>query len=66
MDLYPSIPLWKVQFGPAAKPQAPLIKFSDHGILDLDRYILYLSDYDDYGKARLSVSPCWNLECSKR
>ena len=55
MDLYPSIPLRKFQFGPAAKP--PLIKLSDHGILGLDSGIFYLSDCDHYGKARLSVSP---------
>ena len=54
MDLYPSIPLRKFQFGPAAKP--PLIKLSDHGILGLDKDIFYLSDYDHYGKTRLSVS----------
>ena len=55
MDLYPSIPLRKFQFGPAAK--RPLIKLSDHGILGLNRDIFYLSDYHHYGKARLSVSP---------
>ena len=43
MDLYPSIPLRKFQFGPAPKP--PLIKLSDHGILGLNRDIFYLSDY---------------------
>ena len=55
MDLYPSIPLRKFQFGPAAKP--PLIKLSDQGILGLDEDIFYLSDYDQCGKPRLSVSP---------
>ena len=55
MDLYPSIPLRKFQFGPAAKPS--FIKLSDHGIMGLNRDIFYLSDYDHYGKARLSVSP---------
>ena len=55
MDLYPSVPLKKFQFGPAAK--SPFIKLSDHGILGLDKDIFYLSDYDHYGKARLSVSP---------
>ena len=55
MDLYPSIPLRKFYFGPAAK--SPLIKLSHHGILGLDKDIFYLSDYDHYGKARLSVSP---------
>ena len=55
MDLYPSIPLRKFRFGPAAAP--PLIKLSDHGILGLDYDIFYLSDYDHYGKVKLSVSP---------
>ena len=55
MDLYPSIPLRKFQFGPAATP--PIIKLSDHGILGLDKDIFYLSDYDHYGKVKLSVSP---------
>ena len=55
MDLYPSIPLMKFRFGPVATP--PLIKLSDHGILDLDKDIFYLSDYDHYGKVRLSISP---------
>ena len=64
MDLYPSIPLKKFQFGPAAKP--PLIKLSDHGILGLNRDIFYLSNYDHYGKARLSVSPkCYDLDLVK-
>ena len=39
MDLYPSIPLRKFQFGPAAK--LPLIKLSDHGILGLDIDIFF-------------------------
>ena len=55
MNLYPSVPLRKFQFGPAAT--SPLIKLSDHGILGLDKDIFYLSDYDHYGKVRLSVSP---------
>ena len=54
MDLYPSIPLRKFRFGPAAKP--PLIKLSDHGILGLDYDIFYLSDYDHCGEVRLSVT----------
>ena len=55
MDLYPPIPLMKFRFGPAATP--PLIKLSDHGILGLDKDIFYLSDYDHYGKVKLSASP---------
>ena len=63
MDLYPSILLRKFQFGPAAKP--PLIKLSDHGILGLNSDIFYLSDYDHYGKARLSVSPKYDSHLVK-
>ena len=55
MDLYPSIPLKKFQYGPAAKPH--LIKLSDHGILGLNKDLLYLSNYDHYGKTRLSATP---------
>ena len=55
MNLYPSIPLRKFRFGPAAT--SPLIKLSDHGILGLDKDIFYLSDYDHYGKVRLSLRP---------
>ena len=59
MDLYPSVPLRKFQFGPTATP--PLINLSDHGILDLDYKIFYVSDYDHYGEVKLSVSPKYNL-----
>ena len=63
MDLYPSVPLRKFQFGPAAKP--PLIKLSDHGILGLDYDIFYLSDYDHCDKVRLSaVSPKYYELCA--
>ena len=55
MDLHPSIPLRKFQFGPAATP--PLIKLSDHGILGLEYDIVYLSDYDHYGEVRHSTTP---------
>ena len=56
MDLYPSIPLRKFQFGPAAKP--PFVKLSDHDILGLDKDVFFLSNYDHYDnlKASLSVS----------
>ena len=56
MDLHPSVPLRKFQFGPAAKP--PLIKLSDLGILGLDKDIFYLSEYSNY---RLSVGPKYSL-----
>ena len=57
MDLYPSTPLIRFRFGPAAKRH--LIKLSDQGILGLNKdiYIFNLSDYDHYGKARLSATP---------
>ena len=58
-----AIPLRKFQLGPAAKPPPLIIvKLSDHGILGLDKDIFYSSDYDHYGKARLSVSPKYNLD----
>ena len=55
IDLYPSIPLMKFRFGPAAKRH--LVKLSDQGILGLNKDILYLSDYDHYSKVRLSATP---------
>ena len=62
MDLYPSIPLRKFQFGPAAKsPPLIIVRLSDHGILGLDKDIFYSSDYDHYGKAWLSVSPKYDF-----
>ena len=64
MDLYPSIPIRKFRFDPAGTPS--LIKLSDHGILGLDEDIFSLSDYDRYGKVRLSVNLHWyagNLHC---
>ena len=64
MDLYPPIPLMKFRFGPAATPS--LIKLSDHDILGLDKDIFYLSDYDHYGKVKLSASPkCTGLYAVK-
>ena len=54
MDLYPSIPLLKFRFGPGAKH--PLVKLSDYGILGLYKELFYLSEYDHYGKAMISVS----------
>ena len=53
MDLYPSIPLRKFQFGPAAT--SPLIALSDHGILGLDNDVFYLSNYNH--NVKLSVNP---------
>ena len=55
MDLYPSIPLRKLQFGPTATP--PFIKLSDHDILDLKYDTFYLNEYDCYGEVRYSITP---------
>ena len=54
MNLYPSIPLMKVKFGPAAIP--PLIKLTDHGILGLQYDTFLFTDYDHYGKVRYSIT----------
>ena len=54
-DLYPPIPLRKLQFGPAATP--PFIKLSDHGILGVKCNTFYLSKYDHCGKVRHALTP---------
>ena len=55
MDLYPPVPLRKLQFGPAATP--PFIKLSDHGILGLKYDTFYLNEYDHCGKIRYALTP---------
>ena len=54
INLYPSIPLMKFQFGPAARP--PLIKLTDHGILGLKPDKFHFTEYDHYGKVRHSIT----------
>ena len=54
MNLYPSIPLMKFQFGPAATP--PLIQLSDHGILGLPYDTFNFTEYDHYGEVRHSIT----------
>ena len=54
INLYPSIPLMKLQFGPVATP--PLIKLSDHGILGLQSDAFHFTDYDHYGEVRHSIT----------
>ena len=54
INLYPSIPLMKIQFGPSATP--PLIKLSDHGILGLQYDTIHFTDYDHYGEVRHSIT----------
>jgi len=54
INLYPSIPLIKVKFGPAATP--PLIKLTNHGILGLQRDTFHFTDYDRYGEVRHSIT----------
>ena len=54
MNLYPSIPLLKFQFGPAATP--PLIQLTDHGILDIQDDTFHFTDYDYYDEVRHSIT----------
>ena len=54
INLYPSIPLMKFRFGPAATP--PLIKLNDHGILGLQFDTFHFTDYDHYGEVRHSIT----------
>ena len=54
MNLYPSMPLMKVKFGPAATP--PLIKLTDHGILGLIYNTFHFTDHDDYGEVRHTIN----------
>ena len=54
INLYPSIPLMKLQFGPAATP--PLIKLTDHGILGLQYDKFHFTEYDHYGEVRHSIT----------
>ena len=54
INLYSSIPLMKLQFGPAATP--PLIKLTDHGILSLQGDTFHFTDYDHYGEVRHSIT----------
>ena len=54
MNLYPSIPLLKFQFGPAATP--PLIRLTDHGILDIQDDTFHFTDYNYYGEVRHSIT----------
>ena len=65
MNLYPSMPLMKLQFGPSAA--LPFIKLSNHGILDLEEEILLITAYDHYGENRHTlaigfVDFCFNFE----
>ena len=55
VDLYPSMPVRKFQFGPAATP--PFIKLSDHGILGLKYDTFYLSEYDHCGEVIHALTP---------
>ena len=54
MNLYPSIPLMKFQFGPAATP--PLIKLTNHGTLGIQHDTFHFTDYDHYGEVRNSIT----------
>ena len=54
MNLYPPMPLMKLQFGPSAA--LPFIKLSSYGILDLEEEILLITAYDHYGKNRHTLA----------
>ena len=59
MNLYPSVPLSKFQFGsPVTTP--PLIRLNNRGIVGLNSVeddIFYFSEYDDYGTVRHTITP---------
>ena len=59
MNLYPSVPLCKFQFG-SAVTTPPLIRLSNHGIVGLSSVkgdTFYLSQYDDHGTVRHTITP---------
>ena len=58
MNLYLPMPLSKFHFGPAA---TSLIRLSDHGIMDLEDDIFYLSEY---GVVRCTITPI-GFKCSR-
>ena len=64
MNLYPSVPLSKFQFGSAVAPP-PFIRLSNHGIVGLSSVeddIFYLSKYDDHGTVRHTITPIGFVE----
>ena len=65
MDLYPSVPLMKLQFG--AGTTIPFVNLSSHGILELEEETVFVNDYDHCGKSRCTlaigfVDFCYNFE----
>ena len=59
MNLYPSVPLSKFCFGSTVAPP-PLIRLNDRGIVGLSSVrddIFYLSEYDDCGTIRHTITP---------
>ena len=53
MNLYFPMPIVKFQFGPVATP--PLVRLSDHGIMDLSMF--YLNEYDHHGVVKYTIFP---------
>ena len=62
MNLYPHVPLLRFKFGPDATP--PLIQLNNHGILDLEDNIFFISEYDHNGVVRHTITPSFSLKCS--
>ena len=65
MNLYPLVPLMKLQFGPGTA--LPFINLSNHGILELEEEVVFVNDYGHYGKKRHTLSIgfvdfCYNFE----
>jgi len=55
MNLYPSVPLRKFQYGLEATPL--LIQLRDYGIVGLLRDVCFLTEYDNYGTIRHTLTP---------
>ena len=55
LNIYPSVPIRKFRFGPAASP--PFVKLSDHGVLGLKYDTFYLNDYSE---VRYTMTPCYS------
>ena len=56
------MPLLRFKFGPDATP--PLIQLNNHGILDLEDNIFFISEYDHNGVVRYTITPSFSLKCS--
>ena len=54
LNLYPSVPLIKLQFG--AGTTLPFVNLSSHGILELEEEAVFVNDYDHCGKSRCTLA----------